>query len=69
VRTVAEQSHKHEMNEAVRGDFARLRARWERDRGTGEPIALEPAGPPAPEPAGPGVPAPRPRRRFLRRRG
>jgi len=40
---VAEQSHKREMSEAVRGDFERLRARRQRDeRGAERPSAARP---------------------------
>jgi hypothetical protein len=39
---VAEQSHKREMMDAVRGDFERLRARRERSR---EPVEQRPPQP------------------------
>jgi hypothetical protein len=56
---VAEQSHKQEMSDAVRGDFERLRARRQRDKGGAERapadrperIVLTPPQPAVEEPA------------------
>src|SRR5262249_26470491 len=82
---VAEQSHKREMMDAVRGDFERLRARRDGNRERAEPrpsppeqVVLTRAQPaPAPEQSGeeaeaPVAPEPEPRRSRLwvrRRRG
>ncbi len=68
---MAEQSHKREMSDAIRGDFERLRARRERGRYRPEPRPASPervvltrprtaaeAAPPAePEPEAGNVPA------------
>jgi hypothetical protein len=57
---VAEQSHKEEMRAALRGDFARLRARQEQGRRAPE-LRVDPPQPaPEPGPDPPVTPAPEP---------
>jgi hypothetical protein len=57
---VAEQSHKEEMRAALRGDFARLRARQERG-GQAPTLRVDPPQPvPPPTPDPPVTPTPEP---------
>jgi len=55
---VADQSHKREMSEAVRGDFERLRARRQRGERAGERAPSEPPERIALTPPRPGVEEP-----------